>query len=216
MFRFEDTSHKRDHRQNRSNVYDEVMARPTIDLKAVLLMTGVILILFIAALRAMGRIWICECGLGLGTFSAWSQETSQHLMDPYSTSHVLHGIIFFAALYPLRRKLSIGIRFILSLLIEIAWELLENSPIIINRYRANTASLDYVGDSILNSVGDVLFVLLGFWLTAKLPWKWSVGLVVIIELLMLLWYRDNLTLNVLMLLWPVEVIRDWQMVEAAS
>lgn len=171
--------------------------------------TGVLIALQVLILRLMGRIWMCACGFGLWTSSAWSSETSQHLADPYSLSHLLHGIIFYWAL-SFFRKLNLGTRLVIALLLEIGWEILENTPFIIDRYRAATASLDYTGDSILNSVGDVAFMLLGFWLALRLPWKWTLAIVILIELLMLVMFRDNLTLNVLMLLWPVTSIREWQ------
>ncbi|TSC59004.1 MAG: hypothetical protein Greene041619_185 [Candidatus Peregrinibacteria bacterium Greene0416_19] len=170
----------------------------------------VILILFVIALHLMGRIPVCKCGVGLWTWSAWSSQTSQHLGDPYSTSHVLHGIIFFAILAFAARRLRLDYRFLIALMIEVGWELLENSLLIINRYRSVTASLDYTGDSILNSTGDVLFMMLGFWLAWKLRWQWTLAIVITTELLMLVFYRDNLTLNILMLLYPVPAIRTWQ------
>ena len=159
----------------------------------------------------MGRIYWCVCGFGLWTGNAWGSDTSQHLADPYSASHLMHGIIFYAVLISFTKKLSLQARFLIALLIEIGWELLENSPLIIERYRAATASMEYTGDSILNSTGDILFALVGFWIAYRLPWKWTLALCVVIEVIMLLLYRDNLTLNVLMLLHPVEDIRSWQM-----
>lgn len=158
----------------------------------------------------MGRIPFCTCGVGLWTVSAWSSATSQNFGDPYSFSHILHGFIFFGALWFFRKWIALEWRFIIALLIEVGWEILENSPIIINRYREATASLDYFGDSIWNSFGDVVFCMLGFWLAWKLPWKVTVGLTIIIELIMLYTIRDNLTLNVLMLLYPVAAIKEWQ------
>ena len=147
------------------------------------------------------------------TWSAWSSETSQNFGDPYSFSHILHGIIFFWILTAIARRAPLEWKFIGAMLIEIGWEILENSPLIINRYRATTASLDYYGDSILNSLGDIAFCMLGFWLAWRMPWKWTLATLVGIELIMLVTIRDNLTLNILMLLTPVSAIRDWQMVQ---
>lgn len=161
-------------------------------------------------LSLMGRIAWCECGLGLWTSDAWGSDTSQHFADPYSTSHVLHGIIFYLILRYAVPKLSQGWRLIIAIIVEIGWEILENSPIIINRYREATAALGYTGDSILNSVGDVLCVLLGFYIAYKLPWKWTLVITIIIELIMLYLFRDNLTLNVVMLVYPIEAIKEWQ------
>ncbi len=178
--------------------------------------TGLIVIGILALqallLHFMGRIAWCACGIGLWTSSAWSSATSQLFADPYSASHVLHGIIFYLALWYLLRRLPLHWRLIIALLIEVGWEILENSPIIINRYRAATASLDYFGDSILNSVGDSIFMLFGFWLAYKLPWRVTLVLSIAIELIMLALYRDNLTLNVLMLLYPFQAVKQWQMV----
>lgn len=170
-----------------------------------------IFIAFAATLFWMGQPAWCACGLKLGTLDAWGSESSQNFIDPYTTSHILHGILFYAGLLIIARKLALEWRLLLAMGIEIGWELLENSPIVINRYRSATASLGYTGDTILNSTSDVLFMMFGFWLAAKLPWKWTLGIVIATELLMLAIYRDNLTLNVLMLLYPVAGIKTWQM-----
>ena len=171
----------------------------------------IIVMIFVGILFWMGRIPFCECGLNLWTWSAWSSATSQHFGDPYSFSHILHGIIFFAGLWFLRKKLSLRLRFTIAVLIEIVWEIFENSSFIINRYRTATASLDYFGDSVLNATGDLLFAMLGFWIAWKLPWKWTLAIVVLIELIMLYLMRDNLTLNVIMLISPIDAIKEWQM-----
>ncbi len=167
-------------------------------------------LLFIAALALMGRIAWCTCGFGLWTMHAWASDTSQLFLDPYSFSHILHGVFFYALLLLVFRKVPLHQRLLLAVFMEFGWEILENSPLIINRYRTATAALDYTGDSILNSVGDVCSVILGFWFTARFSWKWTVALVIVIELVMLYFIRDNLTLNVLMLLYPIDAIRDWQ------
>ena len=170
---------------------------------------AVILALFLLALRGMGRIPLCTCGFGIWS-GAWESSTSQHVIDPYSASHVLHGIIFYGALWFLRKKLTLSQRLIIAVLIEVAWELFENTPFVINRYRTATASLDYFGDSILNSTFDVLWSMLGFWFAARFPWQASLLAFIAIELILLLTIRDNLTLNVLMLLVPVDAIKTWQ------
>lgn len=172
---------------------------------------AVLIAAFALILRGMGRIWTCTCGIGLWTSDTVGTKTSQLFADPYSSSHLLHGIIFFGFLHLFREKLSLRLRFFLAVLIEMGWEILENSPIIINRYRSVTAAYDYLGDSILNSVGDVLFCALGFWLAWKLPWKVSLVIIFLVELVMLFTVRDNLTLNVLMLITPIPAIKAWQM-----
>ena len=172
---------------------------------------------FGATLLAMGRVPICTCG----TVKLWwgvvqSSENSQHIADWYSFSHVIHGLLFFWFAHLLWRKWGLlgGRPAIWALPIAVAfeggWELLENSPLIINRYRAVTMSYGYAGDSVINSLSDIGFMVLGFVLAAKLPARASVALAVGFELFTLAMIRDNLTLNVLMLVWPVEAIRVWQ------
>lgn len=171
----------------------------------------ILMLLAVVYLRWQGRIWWCACG-GLNPVSIHvnSQHNSQHLVDPYSLSHVLHGILFFGVLWLFRRHLSLAMRAAIAATIEIGWEMLENSPIVINRYRAATVSLGYTGDSIVNSLGDVASFILGFYLARKLGLWWSIAIFLVVELLMLWLMRDNLTLNVLMLLWPIDAIRKWQ------
>jgi hypothetical protein len=161
-------------------------------------------------LSLMGRDGWCSCGFGLWTSDAWSNNTSQNLGDPYSFSHVLHGLLFYGVLTLVARQLPLRHRLLLAVLLEVAWEILENTPFVINKYRAGTASLEYYGDSVLNSVGDVLSTIFGFWVAARVPWRWSVGFFVVLELLMLFTIRDNLTLNVLMLVHPIDFIKEWQ------
>ena len=170
-----------------------------------------------ATLLAMGRVAICACG----TIKLWwgvvqSAENSQHIADWYSFSHVIHGLLFyfFAHLLWRRWKLFGGKPGIWALPIAVAfegfWELLENSPLIIDRYRAVTVSFGYEGDSVLNSLSDIGFMALGFWIASKLPWQASLILAIVFELFTLAMIRDNLTLNVLMLVWPLEAVRQWQ------
>ncbi len=151
-----------------------------------------------------------------GTFAWWSADIwsascSQRVADAYSFSHIIHGIVFFGFLWLVARRVPIGWRYLIAVLIETGWELLENSPIIINRYREATMALGYAGDSILNSVSDILMMSLGFLLAARLPVWVTVLLVVVMEVGCALWIRDNLTLNVIMLIHPIEAIKVWQM-----
>ncbi|WP_296677481.1 DUF2585 domain-containing protein [Novosphingobium sp.] len=170
-----------------------------------------------AILLVMGRTPICTCGtvkLWWGTVQ--SAENSQHIMDWYSASHLIHGLLFyfFAHLLWRRWKLFGGKPASWALPIAVAfesfWELLENSPLIIDRYRAVTVSFGYEGDSVVNSLSDIGFMALGFWAASKLPVWASVVLGVFLELFTLYFIRDNLTLNVLMLVWPLEAVRQWQ------
>ena len=140
----------------------------------------------------------------------WSSENSQRVADAYSFSHIIHGILFYGFLFWVARRLPLKYRFLIALIIEASWELLENSPLIINRYRAVTIALGYVGDSVLNSVADVGMAALGF-LIARFSKIWvSIALIIAMELGCLFWVRDNLTLNVLMLVSPVESVRVYK------
>lgn len=168
-------------------------------------------------LHASGRIGWCGCGgHALWVSDANSPHTSQHALDPYSFSHLLHGLIFYAALRLILPRLNVGWRFFLAVLIETGWELLENSPIVIERYRKATASLGYTGDSVVNSIFDILSCAAGFVLARWVGWKASLAILVAVELVMLAVIRDNLTLNVIMLVHPVQAIKTWQMGSAGT
>ena len=184
--------------------------QPLVTKRTLAFVAGVFVV-HVLALHFMGRIAWGKHGFGLWTSQSQGPDTSQMFADPYSFTHLVHGILFFGVLWLFRRRIPLRWRFIIALLIEVAWEIVENSPFVINRFRAATASRDYTGDSILNSVGDVTFCLLGFYLASRLPWKWSVALVVLSEIALLLIIRDNLFLSALMLLYPIRAIKDWQM-----
>ncbi|MEI7709639.1 MAG: DUF2585 family protein [bacterium] len=142
--------------------------------------------------------------------NVWSSENSQRVADAYSFSHIIHGMLFYGFLWLVARRLPLKYRFLVALIIEAGWELLENSPLIINRYREATIALGYVGDSVLNSVCDVGMMAIGF-LIARYTKVWVIiTLILAMELGCLFWVRDNLTLNVLMLVDPVQSIKDWQ------
>lgn len=168
-------------------------------------------------LLAMGRPPICACGtVKLWQGAVHSAENSQHITDWYSASHLIHGLLFYFFAWvlwtrwrvfgglPARYALPIAVAF------EGFWEILENSPMIIQRYREATISFGYVGDSIVNSMSDIGWMIVGFLLASRLPVWASIALAVALELLTLILIRDNLTLNVLMLLWPLESVRQWQ------
>jgi hypothetical protein len=174
---------------------------------------------FLSVLALTGGIelWMGRSPLGpdgrfaLWDGNIWSSECSQRLADPYSFSHLAHGMLFFGLLWLVARKMPVRYRFLAALLFEAGWELLENSPLIINRYREATIALGYVGDSIMNSLSDIGMMSLGFLFASRArPWV-TVAVVVAMEVGCALWVRDNLTLNVIMLVHPMEAIKAWQM-----
>jgi hypothetical protein len=179
--------------------------------RAPFITSGLMLLIAVVYLRLQGRVWWCQQGdYWPISIKVWSPHNSQHVFDAYSLSHVLHGVIFFGVFWLFRKRMSLPWRFVAAMAVEVAWELFENSPIIINRYRSKTVSLDYVGDSIINSMGDVVSFAAGYLIARRLGlWK-SIAFFLLVDLGMLVIMRDNLALNVLMLLWPIDAIRRWQ------
>jgi hypothetical protein len=148
---------------------------------------------------------------GLWEGNIWSSENSQRFADPYSFTHLVHGLLFFMLLWLAARKLPVRYRFLIAVVLEAGWEILENSPLIINRYREVTISLGYVGDSVLNSLSDILMMSIAFLFACRArPWI-SVAVLITIEVGCALWIRDNLTLNIIMLIHPMDAIKAWQM-----
>lgn len=164
-------------------------------------------------LHNQGRIWWCACARPfLWAGDIWSKHASQHLFDPYSFTHVLHGVVFFSLLSLAFPRVRLVWRLWMAIGIEALWEILENSQFIIQRYRTATIGLGYEGDSIANSLGDILCCAIGFIVARHLGLRRSAVFFVATELVLLVWIRDNLTLNILMLIWPIDAIKSWQMI----
>lgn len=160
----------------------------------------------------MGQPVWCKCGsLVPWSWDVWSAHNSQHLIDPYTVTHVLHGVLLCGLLWWLLSRASQATQFLIAVGLEAGWELLENTPLIIERYRSVTMSLDYYGDSAANSVFDIVACAVGYQLARRVGLRMSVILFVIAELGLLLMIRDCLSLNIIMLVCPVDVIRQWQM-----
>jgi hypothetical protein len=177
---------------------------------------GLLALLAVLALTAfielrMGRSPLGPDGrFGVWESDVWSSENSQRVADAYSFSHFIHGILCFGLLWLVARRLPLSVRLLMALAIEAGWEILENSPLIIDRYRAATIAVGYVGDSVLNSLSDVLMMTLGFLFARRVRPRVSLATVVAMELICLFWVRDNLTLNVVMLIHPFDAIKAWQ------
>ena len=170
-----------------------------------------ILIAATTILLAMGRNPICTCG----TVELWvgqrdSPKTSQMLADWYSLSHIVHGLLLYAALWLVARRWPVEWRFLVALLVESAWEVTENTPFVIDRYRETTAALGYTGDSVINSLSDILMMCVGFLAARKLPVWVAVALLIALEVVPLFVIRDNLALNVWNLLAPNPAVAAWQ------
>lgn len=193
------------------------MAKTLLPHQPAVILTLAVLIATLATLLWMDRPLMCECGnVKIWHGTVQSAENSQHITDWYSPSHFIHGLIMYAAAYLLWDKWKLfggkPARWALpiAVVLEAAWEISENTQTVIDRYREVTISWGYSGDSIVNSMSDIGWMMAGFWLASRIPWKVSAVLAVALELIALWVMRDNLTLNVIMLFWPIEAIKQWQ------
>jgi hypothetical protein len=170
-----------------------------------------IVITAIITLILLDRVWWCNAG----DYSPWSwtvlsRHNSQHIIDPYSFTHILHGILEFWLIGLVFTKMPMAWRFVLAIFIESSWEVIENTNYIINRYREATISLDYYGDSIVNSIADIACCATGFAIAYKIRLWWSLAVFVATEIALLFWIRDSLLVNILMLIWPLDWVKQWQ------
>jgi hypothetical protein len=166
----------------------------------------------VAAESSMGRLpWGVGGQPGLWSGNIWSEHNSQFVADPYTFTHITHGVAFYALFAMVARSAPLHLRLIGTVALETAWEVLENSDLIIKRYRTETISLNYYGDSIVNSIADVFACISGFYIASRLPRRVTAAAVVIMEVVLAVWIHDNLTLNILMLLAPSQAIRSWQL-----
>ncbi|PYS28367.1 MAG: hypothetical protein DMF75_18935 [Acidobacteria bacterium] len=171
---------------------------------------GVVLAFTAWELHRQGRQWWCSCRSFLWTSDAWGSQTSQAFLDPYSFTHILHGLAFCGLLALLIRGMSTSWRLTLAIAIESAWEIIENSNTVIQRYRAATAALGYQGDTVVNSLGDIMCCVIGFAIARRLGWRRTIFVFLATELALIIWIRDSLLLEILMLIHPVNAIKMWQ------
>jgi len=170
--------------------------------------------LMVVTLHFQGRIWWCKWDWPIYLWSSdvWSKHNSQHLFDPYMFTHLLHGVaLYWLGRLLFQKRISFAWLLFTAVLAESIWELVENSAMVIERYRSSTASLEYFGDSITNSIGDVISCIAGFLIAFKLRlWK-SLAFFVLVEVILILTIRDSLLINIIMLLFPIDAIKIWQM-----
>jgi hypothetical protein len=171
----------------------------------------IVVVVTVYELHGQGRLWVCSCGtVRPWTGDIWSSENSQQFLDPYSFTHLLHGFIFCGLLAWIIPRLSVPSRLCLALSFEALWEIVENTNYMIERYRGVTAAIGYQGDTVLNSLGDIICFGVGFLLARRLGLRRSLAVFAITEIVLVIWIRDSLLLNVIMLIYPIQAIKIWQ------
>ena len=177
-----------------------------------IVMTVLLVLLMALALWAEGRLLFCSCG----EFEFWvgdtcSSRNSQQLFDPYSFTHILHGFLLFWLIAVAFKKLAPQWKLTLAVFLEALWEVFENTNFVINHYREETAALGYTGDTVVNSIGDLFCAIAGFLIARRLGWRRSVIAFLLLEVILFFWIRDSLLLQILMLIYPVNALKLWQM-----
>jgi hypothetical protein len=196
----------------RENVVTSIFARIYRSHRQILVGTVVIASVAAIVVRLMGQPFWCTCdGWSPWSWDIWSRHNSQHWIDPYTFTHVLHGILLCGLLYWLPGSIPKNRRYLIAMVLEAIWEIQENSPMIIERYRTATIALEYSGDSVANVIGDIVACALGYWIAFRARTWPSVVFFLVTELILAIWIRDNLILNVLMLIWPIDAIQQWQL-----
>lgn len=173
---------------------------------------AVIVVTAVVILNLQERVWWCAVGdLWPWSWEVWSPHNSQHAIDPYSFTHVLHGMLEFWLIGLVFFRVPLAWRFVIAICVESSWEVIENTNFVINRYREATVSLDYFGDSITNSIFDIICCGFGFWISYKVRLVMAISLFLFTECVLLFWIRDSLILNIVMLIWPIDGVKHWQM-----
>ena len=185
----------------------------SLNTKKLWLAAALLLLLGVTALQLhnQGRLWWCSCRGFLWTSDGWGSLTSQTFLDPYSFTHLLHGVMFCGLLALLIRGMPVRWQLFIAIAMESAWELIENTNTVIDRYRHATAALGYNGDTVVNSLGDILCCAIGFMIARKLGWWRSIAIYAATEVILLIWIRDSLLLEVIMLIHPISAVKIWQL-----
>ncbi len=186
--------------------------QPRLFQKTPVILCLVVIVAAAVILVGQGRVWWCQAGdMVPWSWNIWTTHNSQHIIDPYAFTHVLHGVLEFWLIGLVFRRLPLSWRLFIAVLIESTWEVAENTSFVIERYRTVTLSLDYFGDSIINSLADIVCCATGFTIAYKLKFWKSFALFLATEAVLIVWIRDSLLINIIMLIYPIEALKAWQM-----